>query len=37
MDADGRIRYTQFGQRMRKIPTTEFARLGLSGETTTTT
>jgi excisionase family DNA binding protein len=35
--ADGRIRYTQFGQRMRKIPTTEFARLGLSGETTTTT
>ena len=27
--ADGRIRYVQFGTRMRKIPTSEFARLGL--------
>ena len=32
--ATGRLRYTQFGQRMRKIPVTEFVRLGLS-ETTT--
>ena len=27
--ADGRLRYVQFGSRMRKIPTTEYARLGL--------
>ena len=27
--ADGRLRYVQFGDRMRKIPTSEFERLEL--------
>jgi excisionase family DNA binding protein len=31
--ADGRLKFVQFGTRMRKIPTSEFERLGLSGET----
>jgi excisionase family DNA binding protein len=30
MMADGRLRYVPFGTRMRKIPTSEFVRLGLS-------
>jgi len=34
MMQDGRLRYTQATSRMRKIPTTEYARLGLSGEAT---
>ncbi len=34
MMADGRLRYTQATPRMRKIPTTEFNRLGLSDGTT---
>jgi hypothetical protein len=29
MMADGRLHFTQMGERMRKIPTTEYARLGL--------
>jgi excisionase family DNA binding protein len=33
MMADGRLRYTQLSSRMRKIPATEFERLGLSGTT----
>ena len=28
----GKLRFVQVGPRMRKIPTTEFSRLGLSGE-----
>jgi excisionase family DNA binding protein len=28
----GKLRFVQVGPRMRKIPTTEFNRLGLSGE-----
>jgi excisionase family DNA binding protein len=27
--ADGRLRFVQLGDRMRRIPTSEFARLGL--------
>jgi hypothetical protein len=27
-----RLRYTQVGERMRKIPTTEYSRLGLIGD-----
>jgi excisionase family DNA binding protein len=30
--ADGRLRFVQFGERMRKIPTSEYVRLGLSGD-----
>jgi excisionase family DNA binding protein len=30
----GKLRFVQVGARMRKIPTTEFARLGLIGEAT---
>ena len=33
MMQDGRLRYAQATSRMRKIPTTEYSRLGLSGET----
>lgn len=33
MMADGRLRFVPFGNRMRKIPTSEFQRLGLSSET----
>jgi excisionase family DNA binding protein len=29
--ASGRLRYAQFGDRFRRIPATEFARLGLCG------
>jgi hypothetical protein len=32
MMADGRLRYVQATTRMRKIPTTEYERLGLSGD-----
>ena len=32
MMADGRLRFTQATSRMRKIPTSEYARLGLSGD-----
>lgn len=28
--SDGRLRFVQFGTRMRKIPTSEFERLGLT-------
>jgi excisionase family DNA binding protein len=28
----GKLHFVQIGPRMRKIPTTEFTRLGLSGE-----
>jgi excisionase family DNA binding protein len=28
----GKLRFVQVGPRMRKIPTTEFTRLGLIGE-----
>jgi excisionase family DNA binding protein len=31
MMADGRLRYTQATSRLRKIPTSEYDRLGLSG------
>jgi excisionase family DNA binding protein len=31
--ADGRLRYVQLGERMRRIPTSEFARLGLGSPT----
>lgn len=34
MMKDGRLRYAQPTSRMRKIPTTEYARLGLSDEAT---
>lgn len=30
MMADGRLRYVELGERMRKIPVTEFVRLGLT-------
>ena len=33
MMADGRLRYVQATSKLRKIPASEFARLGLSGET----
>jgi|SoiMethySBSTD1v2_1073268.scaffolds.fasta_scaffold205156_1 excisionase family DNA binding protein len=33
MMADGRLRFAQVTPRMRRIPTTEYSRLGLSGET----
>ena len=32
MMSTGRLHFVQLGPRMRKIPTTEFTRLGLSGE-----
>ncbi len=32
MMADGRLRFVQASERMRKIPTSEYGRLGLSGE-----
>jgi hypothetical protein len=32
MMADGRLRYSQVTPDMRKIPASEFARLGLTGE-----
>ena len=30
--AHGRLRYSQVGERLRKIPTSEYSRLGLSGQ-----